>query len=144
MNRAILLGLLLCPSLAFAEGAKQFQPISIYQDEGNSTLPYSVQCDSNTWTVLVSSDAISRSLLMYAPHDNPNASTDSICISTITTAGYTCTASTPGTELRAGASLTDHGSTAWRCRGRANNASLGYIKGYRSRDTNDQGRVGIP
>lgn len=132
--------LLFAAGVARAEGSKGLtQPV--YREEGDVPLDYSVECDSNTWTVVVTSDTISRSVLYYAPHDNPSASGDSVCLSTTTAANDTCTAARPGVELRPGASYTDYTTAAMRCRSRANNSSLGRVKGRRSRDSRDQGRV---
>lgn len=132
--------LLFAAGVARAEGSKGLtQPV--YMEEGDAPLDFSVECSSQAWTVAVSSDIISRSVVYYAPHDNPSASGDSVCLSTTTASGDTCTAARPGVELRPGASYTDYTTAAMRCRSRANNSDLGQIKGRRSRDSRDQGRV---
>jgi len=133
-----LLALLWLPSSAYAEGAKAFQPQAIFQDEGDQVIPYSVQCASTSWTVLVSSNIISRSVLYVALSGNST----SICISSMTTAGYACQDSTPGIELTPGSSLSDYTKVVWYCRARQTVGATdtrGYIKGRRSRDSGDDG-----
>ncbi len=121
-----------------AEGAKAFQPQSTFVDEGDAVIPYSILCSSTSWTVLVSSDIISRSVLYQAV----TANTTQVCISTITTTGYACLTSTPGMELEPGSTLSDYTKAGFSCRARQTTGASdtrGYIKGRRSRDQGDYG-----
>lgn len=139
------LALLMClPVLSWADGVATTQVQPVHIDEGDSPVLFSVQCSSQAWTVIVDSDTISRSVTMYSPRTNPNASTDAVCISTITSSFTSCVDGTAGVELTPDSSFTDYTKVKWNCRGRANNSSLHTIKGYRSRDKRDYGNIGNP
>jgi hypothetical protein len=138
--RSIILGLFLAtiPALCQAEGAKAFQPQATYVDEGDSAVPFSILCASTSWTALISSDTISRSVVYQAPTTN----SATICLSTMTTTAIACAVTTPGIELPAGMSFSDNAKYAWYCRSKEDGVSAdtrGYIKGRRSRDKGDLG-----
>ncbi len=135
------LGLLfILPFTASAEGASKRSPQAVYIDEGDAIIPFAVTCASLSWTQILSSDTISRSVLYVAVSTNSTT----ICISTISASGYACTDDTPGMDLVPGASLADYTSISWYCRARQAAGAAdtrGKIKGRRSRDRGDYGAV---
>lgn len=131
--------LVLLPCSAWADGRYMTQVQPAYMDEGDSPVEFSVACSSLSWTMIVSSDTISRSVLFYAPVDNTASSSVCISLSSNTTA---CSASKPGTELTPDSSVTDYTKARWFCRARS--GSTDRVKGWRSRDKRDYGDIGNP
>ena len=104
-----------------------------YRQEGDAdgrTL-FAVDCSSHLWVSVVAADEDSRSVLFIALDDNAGG----VCISSMTTSVYSCSDSTPGPELKPGASLTDFTTGAWNCRSRANNVDT--LNGYRAKHSLD-------
>lgn len=139
-----LLALLLVPGLGWAAPELNWKVQPVHQDDGNQALPFSVECSSQAWTTIVSSSTIRRSILIYSPRTNPNASTDAVCISTITSSFTSCVDGTAGVELTADSALTDYSKVRWNCRGRANTTDLHQLKGYENQDRGDHGNIGNP
>lgn len=129
----------LFPALSHSEGALETGPKPIWLDEGDVPIPFSVTCASTSWTTLVSSDTIRRSLLVQSVSDNSK----NICISTITTTGYACADGTPGIELGGKDTWSDYTVISWKCRARQTVGSTdtrGVLKGIVYRDKGDYGR----
>lgn len=141
------LGLALAAKLATASPRAQWETQKTYRAEGNQNIPFAVACSSGHWyevgvptsavgyTVLQSSDVIRRSILMQGVSSN----TSGVCVSTRQAVDVTCTDTTNGAEIIGTAALTDYSEAAWYCRCRADAACV--LKGYVSRDADDQGDV---
>jgi len=143
MLKALALVLLL-QGAGQAAGLKSTEVQPTHLDEGRNPVFFSVQCSSQAWTVVQSSDTISRSITMYAPRTNPNGASDAVCISSVTTTSQACNDGVGGVELTPDSAFTDYTKVQWNCRSRANNTQLGTVKGYRGRDKGDYGYIGAP
>lgn len=133
---------LLCvilPNLSWSDGKRDYTVEQVHLAEGDSIIPFNVECDSNTWTVLAASDTIRRALVVQRGTDNSQG----VCISSITTAGIPCSSTTSGVEITtATLSWEDYSENAYRCRSRAANTVLQRLRGFIYRDTEDWPRVG--
>ena len=132
--------------MAFASGGRKSRQVEpVFRDEGDKLNPFSVACTTFQWNVVVASEPVSRSRVLYAPTTN----LASVCLSTYTiflstnSRGDTtpCNDSTSGVELTAGSFLTDYGSTALNCKSRVA-ASSSTLKGWYMTDKGDAGGLG--
>jgi hypothetical protein len=131
----------LSPRFANALGTKEWQDIRTYRSEGRGILPFNVSCSSTAWTVVQSSDAIRRSILMESIPEN----TLNVCISTLTLIGDPCGQGTPGIKLTNGSSLTDYTTIQWNCRAVPSaTLSSSTVSGYSTRDKGDFGAIYAP
>jgi hypothetical protein len=132
------LGLLLAysPNLVRGQGTKFPQITPVYQEEGRQRVFFSATCTGSSWTLVVSSDSISRSTLITALAAN----SEPVCLSSSTATG-SCSATTQGPELPASSSLTDYSHGEWYCQ---SYSGTQYVKGYRTRDKGDYGNIGAP
>lgn len=138
MRFKIILGLLglftLFPGNVKAEGrARVFtQPVLI--DEGRNPVVFSTNCPSGSWSVVFSSDALRRAIVIQAPGSN----TGSVCVSTATSSSEPCNKNTPGIELPANGVFTDHSTVQWNCQAYSG-VSGATLKGVNYRDKGDTG-----
>lgn len=141
--------LLICalPCSAFAQGASGVGPSPVYFNEGNAPIPYNTAITTTSWTVVISSDIISRGLII----ESDPANTVTICISTLTVSGIggaandACAATTTGVKLSPGGSWTDYSDNKWTARGYTATgaaALIQYLSGVRYRDKGDYGSIG--
>lgn len=140
--RALLLGLFIFGTAAsvHAEGAKSFLPQATYTDDGDSILPFNVQCASNSWTTLASSDSIRRGIIIQPPFSN----TLGVCLSTAAATTNTCTDVANGFEVfvaTPAVSVRMNTKAAIYCRSRALDVALQRLKGLIFRDTRDYGYI---
>ena len=141
MRFLIVAFLVSCALPSYAKGRRTPSADAVFTDEGNSRIPFSVECSSSAWTVLASSDSIRRAALIQAPHFN----TYGVCVSS--SSGSTpCDNTTNGVELSTGAtgaSMVDNSVAEIRCRARA--AAAGFspqrLKGFLYRDSEDYGAI---
>ncbi len=124
---------------ARADANTQRQATPINDDGGNAPILFDIACSTTAWTVVTSSDSISRFAFYFAP----SANAVSVCLSSTTKAGDACNDSTPGLELPASAFWVDTTKAGWNCRGRTGTGSTitVYVKGYRGRDSGDYGWI---
>lgn len=108
-----------------------------FRDEGRDPFGFSTICSSVTWTVLSSSDTISRSMTMFIDPAN----TVAVCLSTMTGTAYGCTTATPGMYFPATtyAVFTDYTSFSWKCKAGA--GATAVVGGVRARDRGDFGAI---
>lgn len=134
----VLLGGFLASTNAQSRGRKSADTTATFMDEGDEVTPFAISCSSQSWTVLAASDTIRRT--MVAEWIPTNASM--ICVSTITTSGYSCGNTTPGVELSSSTiGFTDNSRVKWNCRSRASDATISVLKGYTARDSGDLGAI---
>ena len=81
-------------------------------NEGNTRLGLAVSCSSNSWTTVVAARAVRRSVLVQSL----SVATELVCLSTFTTSGYTCSATTPGITLGTRDTISDSSEQALYCR----------------------------
>ncbi len=132
------------PRCVVAQGTLNIQPSTVYQSEGRNPVPFSVTCSTPSWTVVVSSDAISRSTFMEAISSN----TAAVCLLPFT-GGVTptvavssqCVTATKGIELPPNSAYTDYSKAAWACAASSGTVNQ-VIKGVRTRDAGDYGNIG--
>lgn len=108
-----------------------------YRDEGDSAVMFSTSCVSSSWSVMIATDSIRRAIIYQT--DETAAST--VCLSTTTNSGDTCSASTPGPKILVGGNLTDYSGVGFLCRSKSGTVS---ISGYWTRDTGDAGSANRP
>lgn len=126
------------PVLAGPNGRKTGDTTAVFTDDGDAPVLFSISCSSQAWTVLVSSDSISRSLLAQWGTNNLVG----VCISSTTTSGTVCDDSIGGVELSSTTvAWSDNTKAGWNCRSRANASNVGILKGYRARDSGDYGAI---
>jgi hypothetical protein len=140
----VVLALLAGAGIAHARGSLHTFSAPSFRDEGRNPQMFVISCSTQSWAVVVSSDAIRRSVLMQADPGN----TLTVCLSTTTNSGDACSAAppgTPGVKLTAGQSLTDYTTIQWTCRA-ATSLSLSSqtVSGYYTRDKGDYGGVADP
>lgn len=134
----------LAPHSVMAQGEKYQEPQPVYQSEGRNPIPFRVSCATASWTIVVASDTIARSTFMESISSNTNA----ICLlpsATMTTPSVSissqCMTATQGPELPPNSSLTDYSRAAWYCAASSGTVA-NILKGYRTRDKGDYGRIG--
>lgn len=134
--------LLILPGSCFAAGSLRIESQPVYTAQGNAAIPYNTSITTTSWTVVISSDIITRGLII----ESDPANTVTICISTTTNSNDGCSASTPGVKLSAGGSWTDYSEMQWTARGyTASGATLTqFVTGVRYRDKGDYGNIGSP
>lgn len=142
MRNILCLGLLIATSAAAHAGPRgrtnEFTQAT-FNDEGDVSIPFSTTCVNSSWNVLVSSDAIRRSLLMYSLPSN----TAGVCISTgPSLSEVTCADATPGiqfsTAAASGQSYTEYSRIKLHCRSRAGTQR---VNGMIYRDSGDFGAI---
>src|SRR3990167_6470373 len=119
MKTLLVLGLLGLSASSHAAGAKDQFPNATYQSEGANPEFFNVTCDSFSWTTVVSSDVISRSVtFQWEP-----ASNAAVCLSSYTVASASCTVSTQRVELSSSTpAFTSYDQNRWNCRTKEVNA----------------------
>lgn len=127
---ALAVALLGLASAAHAQGMNTYQPSPVFQAEGRQRTLISTTCVSNSWTLVASTDVISRSWLIQAPSGN----TATVCLSSNTATD--CAITTPGIELAPNTALTDYGHAKWYCE---SYSGTQYLKGYYTWDQADSG-----
>ena len=145
-NFLLLAVLALIPGLVHAQGMDQIQVMPVFESEGFNPIPFNVACGTNSWTVVVASDTISRSTFMENIPENANT----ICLipftggvlPTVGTNGQ-CTSTTKGVHLPTSAATTDYTHSGWACQTAAGSVT-GQISGYRTRDSGDYGGISDP
>lgn len=141
--------LLLCllPSSAFAAGSLFSGVTPTFTNQGNAPIPFNTAITTTSWTTIISSDTISRGLII----ESDPANSVTICISTLTISGIggaandACNASTTGVKLSAGGSWTDYSQVQWTARGYTATGATAltqFITGVRYRDKGDYGSIG--
>jgi hypothetical protein len=114
----------------------QWSNVPVFQTEGRDAIFLSTVCTASSWSVVVSSDAISRSLFLQALSGNtgniclgtgPNRTTDA-CVSTMASV-----------ELATSATYTTFSKEGIWCRSVQGSQTL---KGKRTRDRSDFGYIG--
>lgn len=131
-----LLAALAVPSRAV--GAREISPNPTFQSEGQSPEFFNITCDSFSWTTVVSSDVISRSVtFQWEP-----TSLSGVCLGSYTVASASCTVSTPIVFLSSATpAFTSYDQNRWNCRTKEVNAAPSRVMGYRSRDKGDYGWI---
>lgn len=144
----ILAFLILYPVLSHSQGVLKNEVTPVQQSEGRDPIMFNSTCTATTWTLVTSSDVIAYSTLMVAAASN----TATVCLTptptvssatALSAANFSgCFPYTPGVELPAQiSSLTDYSKAAWWCRSVVGTQN---IKGYRTRDRGDWGKVSQP
>lgn len=130
--------------IAIAEPMKYMESQGVYQSEGSNPSTFNVACATASWTVVITSDTISRSTFMESISSNTN----SICLIPVSNnvaptvaVSSQCINVTQGPELAPNSSLTDYSKAAWYCAA-SSGTVVNYIKGYRTRDLRDTGWIG--
>lgn len=112
-----------------------------YQNDGDVVVPFSVQSTSASWTVVVSSRAVRRSLYIHGLDSNAMG----VCLSTTSTAAIACDDSAAGVEFSTGTALTPglrehrfYTEAAIYVRNRAGDTyPRPRVKGYETYDSED-------
>lgn len=128
------------PEPAKADGLEKPLVTPVTQDDGNQPIIFSIACSTSAWTLVVSSDSITRGTMFETVPNNIVG----VCLSTAATS-IPCQDSTPGVELSSGtySAFTTKDKSAWYCAGRSATGSTvtTYVKGIRERDRGDLGAI---
>lgn len=119
---------------AHAQGQAKQEILPVFQSEGRDPVYYSTACVSTAWTMVISSDSISRSVLVQAI----TANTADVCISSGPVNLNACLAGTPGDQMAPNSALTIYHRAAFYCRSVTGTQTL---KGTRNRDHADAGYI---
>ena len=126
---------------AWSEGADNKGTQRTFNDDGRDPVLFNVTCDSFSWTTVVTSDTISRSVLFqWEP-----TSASGVCIATWTIATSSCTSLTNGPFISSATpSFTSYDQNRWNCRATSVNSAASRVRGYRARDRGDYGGINKP
>lgn len=104
-----------------------------FRHDGDMRQFFNVECSSQAWTVVVSSEPRSRVAVFNAPAINR----DFVCLSSSTTVG-TCTDTTAALQLVTSTYFSDFTTTGWACRSQAGDSRiLTRILGFRAYHSKD-------
>ena len=119
-----------------AQGRASYSVQPNFTDEGRQMVPMATIVYTDSWTLVVSSDAVRRHLhLQWLAGNNSQ-----LCLSTTTKTGDLCNDSTPGVTLSSVTPTFDsYGHGAWYGRVYASSGDTQKIKGYYARDSADFG-----
>jgi hypothetical protein len=122
---------------AYSAPRDSFFVAKTYVNEGNTITPFAVAITSTAWTSISSADVTRRAVVIQTL----STAAALICVSTITTSGLACAATTNGVRIEPGGVYVDNSEAALY--GRVLDATAGtvYAYGIAFKDSKDAGDI---